>query len=76
MGKGRGKPEKAAGVEDILEPETVSIIVSSLSSIFQAFVDLGTVDAASVLPRTLLSGSTKETYPASPHNVGQSRDCS
>jgi hypothetical protein len=76
MEKGRGEPVKAAGAQDILKPETDSTLVSSLSPIFQGFVNLGAVDAASVLSRTLLSGSTKETFPASPHKVRLSRECS
>jgi hypothetical protein len=74
MGKGRREQDKAAGAQDIREPETVRILISSLRSIFQVFVDLGAVDAASVSSRTLLSGSAKETFPGSPHKVGLSRE--
>ena len=61
---------RGAGARDTLEPETGNIIISSLRSIFQAFVDLGAVDAASVLSRALPSGPIKEAYPASPHKAG------
>ena len=74
MGKGRREQDKAAGAQDIREPETVRILISSLRSIFQVFVDLSAVDAASVSSRTLLSGSAKETFPGSPHKVGLSRE--
>jgi hypothetical protein len=74
MGKGRGEQDKAAGAQDILEPETVSTLISSLRSIFQVFVHLGAVDAASVSSGTPLSGSTKETCPGFPHKVEQSRE--
>jgi len=74
MGKGRREQDKAAGAQDIREPEAVRILISSLRSIFQVFVDLGAVDAASVSSRTLLSGLAKETFPGSPHKVGLSRE--
>jgi hypothetical protein len=70
----RGEQDKAAGAPDILEPETVRTSISPLRSSFQGFVDLGAVNAASVFSRTPLSGSAKETFPASPHKVGLSRE--
>jgi hypothetical protein len=70
MGKERKNPEKAAGTQNILELEAVSTLISSFRSIFQVFTDLGAVDAASVLSRILLSGSTKKPCPASSCKVG------
>ena len=63
MKKGWENPEKVVGAKDILESETVSILIPPPHSIFQAFIDLGAVDTASILSRTLLSGLTKGTYP-------------
>ena len=34
MGKGRREQDKAAGAQDIREPEAVRILISSLRSIF------------------------------------------
>jgi hypothetical protein len=74
MGKRRGEPDKAAEAQGILAPETVSILISSLRSIFRVFLDLGAADTASVSSRTPLSGSTKETRPGPSHTIGRSRE--
>jgi hypothetical protein len=77
--KGEGGSKRCEGVIrgllDTVDLEAGSIAISRFCSIFQVFVDLGAVDAGSVLSRALLSGQTKKAFPASPHNkVEQSRD--
>jgi hypothetical protein len=61
-------------VKNILAPETDSVIVSSLGSGFERFVDLNAVDIASVSSRARLSYLIKETRPEFLYKVGQSRD--
>jgi hypothetical protein len=60
--------------QDILGLETDSTIVSSLSSRFELFIDLGTVDTAFIPSRALLSCPIKESRPIFPHKAGQSND--
>lgn len=52
--------------------QSSSNIINSIQLI--SFVNLGAVDAASVLSRALLSCPIKEARPSSPHKTGQSKD--